>query len=131
MKKAIVLLLSIILLACSLGSVAYASEPRWDNTARLVYGFEFDNSITGNATANVAGKIGTNKIECQIEIYRQSGSNWIYITGDTQTATNSSLNMQLLITGTSGVYYKAEFTITVYRNGTSEVITRTVYATCP
>ena len=131
MKKVIALFLTMIFLTGALGSIAYAAEPRWSNTGSLAYGFEFDDSNTGNASASITGKIGTNKIECQIEIYRQNGTQWIYVTGDTQSVNDGSMNMELLVTGISGEYYKAEFTFTVYRNGTSEVITRTAYDTCP
>ena len=131
MKKIVVLLSSIILFAFCLGSTIYAIEPRWNNTGSLAYVFEFDDSCTGNASASVTGKIGTSKIECKIEVYRQNGTEWIYVKGDTQTVNDGSMNMELLVNGNSGQYYKAEFTFTVWRNGTSEVITFTDYATCP
>lgn len=131
MKKLVVLVLSAILFTFCFGTVAYAVEPRWSNTASISYGISFDNATTGQAGIAVTGKIGTSRIECEIDVYRQVGSSWVYVTGGDDAVDDGAINFEIPITGISGAYYRADFTITVYRNGTAEVITRDYYKTCP
>ena len=131
MKKLVVLVLSAILFTFCFGTVAYAVEPRWSNTGSIVYGINVESPTGDHAYIGVTGKIGTSRIECEIDIYRQVGSSWVYVTGDTDAIDDGAINFEVPFTGISGQYYKAEFTVTVYRNGTSEVIELTDYKTCP
>ncbi len=136
MKKIAVLLLSAILLASFLGVHSFAAtdsliQPRWTNTAAIDYGLVFEDSGYGSAEIAVTGKFGVNKIECSATIYRQSGSDWIYVTSGADVMYDQVFELSVPVDGILGEYYKAEFTINVYKNGVCETITRTSYATCP
>ena len=131
MKKTAVLLLSVILFAFCFGTTSYAVEPRWSNTGSITYGIVFDASTSGHASIGVTGKIGTSRIECEIIVYRQVGTSWVYVTSDNDAIDDGALDFDVQFTGISGAYYKADYTVTVYRNGTAEVIELTDYETCP
>ena len=138
MKRIASLLLAVVLLTSCLGLQSFASvpadivvQPRWDNTASIDYIFEFEDTKIGYAEIIVTGHIGVTKIEGDVQIYRQDGSDWTWVAGDTKTVNLSVLTMSVQHTGTSGKYYKAVFTMTVYKNGVGEEITETCYDTCP
>ena len=138
MKRIATLLLAVVLLTSCLGIQSFASvpadivvQPRWDNTASIDYIFEFEETKIGYAEIIVTGHIGVTKIEGDVQIYRQDGSSWTWVAGDTQTDYDSSFAMSVQVNGTSGKFYKAVFTMTVYKNGVAEEITETCYDTCP
>ena len=136
MKKLAVLLLSAILLASFLGVSSFAAtdsqiQPRWTNTAAIDYVLGFDETGYGTAEIVVAGKFGVTKIEGTTTVYRQSGSDWIYVTSGSSVANAQTFAMSVPVNGILGEYYKAEFTINVYKNGVCETITETYYANCP
>ena len=108
-----------------------AVEPMWSNTGSLSYGLVFDDATIGYAEMSVNGKFGATRVTGTIEVYRQSGSDWIYVTGNSISVLDRVLGMSVPVTGVSGCYCKAVFTATVYKDGTSETITFTDYATCP
>lgn len=138
MKRIAILMLSVILLISAVGIPTFAAEatntiiqPRWDNTGTIDYIFEFENTKIGYAEIAVCGQPGVNKIVGDVQIYRQDGSDWTWVAGDTETVNNQNLLMSVQHTGISGKYYKAVFTMTVYKNGVGEEIVRTCYDTCP
>lgn len=138
MKRIAILVLTLALLTSCFGITAFAAipsdtvvQPRWDNTLSIDYIFEFEDSKIGYAEIAVSGHTGVNKIVGDVQIYRQDGTSWTWVAGDTQTKYSRSFAMSVQYTGTSGKYYKAEFTMTVYKNGVGEVITETCYDTCP
>ena len=139
MKRIVVLLLTTIVLFSSVGFSAFAAEipetivqPRWINTGTINYIFEFEDTKIGYAEISVTGQPGVNKIEGDVQIYRQDGSDWTWVAGDTKTITTGrTLLMSVEHTGISGKYYKAVFTMTVYKDGVGEEIVRTCYDTCP
>ncbi len=138
MKRLAMLVLTIVLLTSCLGVHAFAAlpadtvvQPRWDNTAAIDYIFEFESTKIGYAEIGVTGQMGVSKIEGDIQIYRQSGSSWIWVAGDTKTVNSRVLSMSVETNGISGQYYKAVFTMTVYKNGVGEEIVRTCYDWCP
>ena len=136
MKKLAMLLLSAILLTSVLGLSSFATtdsqvQPRWTNTGTINYGLVFEDSGYGSAEIAVTGKFGVNKIEGSTTIYRQSGSNWIYVTSGSDVMYDQVFELSVPVNGILGEYYKAEFTINVYKNGVCETITRTSYANCP
>ena len=138
MKKLAILLLSAILLTSILGVSSFAAtadnslvQPRWTNTGTINYVLGFDATGHGSAEIAVTGKFGVNKIEGSATIYRQSGSNWIYVTSGSDAANDQVFELSVPVNGILGEYYKAEFTINVYKNGVCETITRTYYANCP
>lgn len=138
MKRIATLLLAVVLLTSCLGIQTFAFvpsetvvQPRWDNTMTIDYIFEFEETKIGYAEIAVCGQMGVNKIEGDIQIYRQDGSSWTWVAGDTKTVNSQNLLMSVQVNGTSGKYYKAVFTMTVYKNGVGEKITETCYDTCP
>ena len=138
MKRIAILMLSVILLISAVGIPTFAAEatnsiiqPRWDNTLTIDYIFEFEDTKIGYAEIAVTGQPGVNKIVGDVQIYRQDGSDWTWVAGDTQTDYDRSFGMSVQHTGISGKYYKAVFTMTVYKNGGGEEIVRTCYDTCP
>ena len=138
MKRIAILALTVALLVSCFGITAFAAvpsdtviQPRWDNTMSIDYIFEFEDTKIGYAEIVVTGYMGVNKIVGDIQIYCQDGTDWTWVAGDTQTAYSNVLPMSVEYTGTSGKYYKAEFTMTVYKNGVGEEIVRTCYDTCP
>ena len=138
MKRIAILALTVALLVSCFGITAFAAvpsdtviQPRWNNTMSIDYIFEFEDTKIGYAEIMVVGYMGVTKIVGDVQIYRQDGNDWTWVAGDTQTVNGRSLAMSVQHTGTSGKYYKAEFTMTVYKNGVGEVITETCYDTCP
>jgi hypothetical protein len=138
MKKVSLLLVSTILMMFGLGVSSYAAtsinatvEPRWSNTGSIDYYLDFDDSEIGYAELLVTGNVGVDQIVGEIEVYRQIGSTWLHVSGDTKTVNTRSLAMSVYVPGISGENYKTVFTATVYKNGIPEVITRTSYTTCP
>ena len=138
MKRIAILLLTIAILTSCWGIQSFASvpsdtivQPRWANTAAIDYIFEFEETKICYAEIAVTGQPGVNKIVGDVQIYRQDGSGWTWVAGETKTVYTQNILMSVEHTGISGKYYKAEFTMTVYKNGVSEVITETCYDTCP
>ena len=138
MKKIAILLLTAILLTSLLGVSSFAAtssdsliQPLWTNTGAIDYVLEFRENGSGYADIAVTGKFGVTKIEGTTTVYRQSGSDWIYVTSGSDVANAQTFAMSVPVDGILGEYYKAEFTINVYKNGVCETITETYYANCP
>jgi hypothetical protein len=138
MRRIAILLLTAIVLFSFVGFSAFAAEipetivqPRWDNTLTINYIFEFEETHICYAEIAVTGQPGVNKIVGDVQIYRQDGSSWTWVAGDTKTVNSGAILMSVEHTGISGKYYKAVFTMTVYKNGVGEEIVRTCYDTCP
>ena len=135
MKKIIVIAMSVILLFSAMVmpiSAAQAdneiAQPYWTNTNSINAEIVFDEGI-GYAEALLNGKFGSTKTYIDVIVYRQSGSDWIYVTEKHASADSMSLGISCEFTPTIGTYYKAEYTFTVIKNGTGEVIKRDVYKT--
>lgn len=138
MKKIAFLLLSAILLTSFLGISSFAAvpsdslvQPLWTNTATINYVFSFHDGTRGSAEIVVTGHFGVNKIMGRTSIYRQDGADWVYVTSDLDATDGQVFALSVPVCGISGEYYKAIFTINVYKNGTCETITETYYANCP
>ena len=134
MKKVI----SIFLACCILiigGVSTYAAlpetiEPLWVN----IDGFQnniYFNGANSSATATVIGKSGTTKITGTLTVYRQSGSNWIYVGSDSDTVTTSAMGLSVNFTGYSEVNYTSVLSFSLTRNGVTESESNTYYKTCP
>lgn len=138
MKRIAILVLTVALLTSCFSVTAFAAipsdtvvQPRWDNTMAIDYVFEFEDTKICYAEIAVTGHTGVNKIVGDVQIYRQDGSSWTWVAGDTKTVNGKSLLMSVQHTGISGKYYKAVFTMTVYKDGVGEEIVRTCYDQCP
>ena len=134
MKKVISILLACVIMI--IGSVSiYAAlpetaEPLWVNVDGFQNNISF-NGTSGNAAALIYGKSGTTKVTGTLIVYRQYGSNWIYVGSDSDTVSSSVMGLSVDFTGYSEVNYKAVLTFSVTRNGVTESETDTVYKTCP
>lgn len=135
MKKIIVIAMSVILLFSAMAmpiSAAQAdneiAQPYWTNTNSIDAIILFNNGI-GYAEAALNGKFGSTAVYIDVTVYRQSGSNWIYVTEAHTSASGPSVGISCQFEPTVGTYYKAEYTFTVHRNGTGEVVARDVYKT--
>lgn len=103
--------------------------PLWDNTAILNVGIYFLDDGYGYAEATTIGKFGTTKITSEVKVYRQYGSFWILVAQSQQTTYDESDILSCQFTPTTGTSYKAIFTVTVTKNNSDEVITKTCYNT--
>lgn len=135
MKKFIVLAMSVILLFSAIATPVSAAQPNdeiaqpyWTNTSIISADIVFLDGV-GYAEGCVTGKFGSTNTYVDVVVYRQSGDDWIYVTEKHVSADYMSLGVSCEFTPTVGTYYKAEFTFTVIKNGTGEVIPRNVYKT--
>ena len=138
MKKVVIYIMTMCIMLTCTGLVTWATEidnssiqPYWLNTGAIEYGFEFEEDQIGYADIAVTGQPGTSKITIDVHIYRQNNQSWDYVTSNSSTRNAGSHVMSVELSGNSGQYYKAVFTVTVYNNNVPEVITKTCYATCP
>lgn len=104
------------------------AQPYWTNTQTVDATIAFLNGV-GYAEALLNGKFGSTAAYIDVIVYRQSGSDWIYVTEAHTSANGPSVAISCQFTPTVGTYYKAEYTFTVYKNGTGEVVVRDVYKT--
>ena len=139
MKKTILTLIAIITLLSTVAVLpTYAAlpdtggtvEPMWDNTATLHIAIDFPGNGYGYAETTVIGKVGVTKITVDISVYRQVGSSWVLVTEDSFTINFLNGIASCPFPAVTGAYYKAEYEITVTRDGIDEIITKTKYATC-
>ena len=133
MKKVIVSILTLCMclsLCCPAFASSPAKSPMWVNILSMSSQIVFDGT-DGEAFASVKGKSGTTAISGTLTVYRQSGSNWVYVDSVSGTSSTLKLDIHLDFTGISGAYYKAVFEVVVTRNGIDEPETKTSYETCP
>ena len=132
MKKLLVLLLTVSLcLGISTHTFARAPDvsPRWNNILRLSSSIIFDGT-DGTASGSVLGRSGTTSISGSLTVYRQSGSNWVYVGSTSGTSANNKLTMEYDFTSIIGGYYKAVYEVTVTIDGNDETETKTTYGMC-
>lgn len=135
MKKIIVIAMTAILLFSAMAmpiSAAQAdneiAQPYWTNTNSIDATILFIDGI-GYAEAALTGKFGSTATFIDVVVYRQSGSDWIYVTENHTSATIPTVAISCQFTPTLGTYYKAAYTFKVERNGVGEVVVRDVYKT--
>ncbi|MBQ8310931.1 MAG: hypothetical protein IJX80_07965 [Clostridia bacterium] len=104
------------------------AQPYWTNTSHISAIMNFVDGV-GYADAALNGKFGSTETLIDVVVYRQSGSDWIYVAEEHASAEGMTVGISCEFTPTVGTYYKAEYTFTVYRNGTGEVVARDVYKT--
>lgn len=139
MKKIAWILLTAILLTSFTCTTSFAAtpsdsliQPLWINTGTIDYMFKFPSTEHGYAEIAVVGQFGVNKIQGAITIYRQYGSDWIFVTSGSEFVDEQTFLLSVPIdNGISGAYYKAHFVVQVFKNGVCETITEDAYATCP
>ncbi len=134
MKRLLILLITIVM-CMGLGITSSAKvpttyDPLWTNILSMSNSIGFDGT-EGSAYATVKGKTGTTEISGTLTIYRQSGSDWVYVTSTSSTTSSIRLSLGCDFSGVSGTYYKSVFEVTVTINGNDESETKSDYATWP
>lgn len=134
MRKIIIVLMTVVLMSSSIMIPVGAAmpentvQPLWDNTnvVDCTVGF---NAGMGYAECVVYGKFGATSIKTDIYVYVLGDNVWIYVTElhDAKNAmtSGSSCSFNAVLNNT----YRVDYTFTVTRNGTDEVVNRTVYKT--
>ena len=135
MKKIIAIAMSVVLLFSAMALPVNAAQadneiaqPYWTHTQLVDATILFLDGV-GYAEAALTGKFGSTATFIDVIVYRQSGDNWVYVTEAHTSATIPTVAISCQFTPTAGTYYKAEYTFTVHRNGTGEVVARDVYKT--
>ena len=133
MKKMLTLLVSLMMsVGLCISSSARAPNvvnPLWTNIASMSNSISFIGT-EGHAYATVKGKTGTTAISATLTIYRQSGSDWIYVTSASDSTTNIRLSMGCDFAGIVGEYYKSVFEVAVTINGIDELETKISFGNC-
>lgn len=129
------LLSGILICICILGMATgvHAENtivPLWDNINRLTVNITFDGTA-GKASAYVADATYSAEISGTLTVYKQTKAGWLFICRETGESNRGVLSLSANFTGESGAYYKAEFSVTVTKNGVSEPATKVAYKTCP
>ena len=139
MKKTILTLIAFITLLTSVtlipanAAIADPGEtvmPLWDNIVSTSTNFAFSDNLIGSADITVAGRAGTTSMTITIKVYVQEGNTWTLVKEGSKTSTILAASYNVYFSGEIGEYYKAEYTISVTRLGSTEAITETRYATC-
>ena len=139
MKKTILTLLAFITLLTSVAAIpanaAIADPgetvmPLWDNTLALNISIIFQDNGYGYAEGTIVGYTGVTQIVVDVTVYQQTGTNWSYVTDNQTTINGRGGAFSCPFPTVSGAYYKAEYTITVTKNGVNEVIEKEKYAIC-
>ena len=137
MKKIFLMLLTLTLLfsAITIPTAAAVApgntvSPMWTNTSFVNYHIIFDGN-TGYAECSTTAKASPKTITIDVYVYAYINSNWVYVTENHVTKTGMVCAFSHPFSATSGVTYKADFTITVTGNGIDEVITTTSEKVCP
>ena len=130
-KRAISLGLALMMVCALMVTTATA----WSNTDEISIALGFDGT-TAEASAIVLGKTGTSKITGQLFLQEQksNGSAETIVRWSSETIYDEELGLSgNAISRTSGTYYRAGVTTTVYNaNGVGETITSySPWVKCP
>lgn len=137
LKKLLVALLAATLMVSALPLSASAAKieneatPWWTNTGVVNCYLSINDDGSASAEALIRGKAGVSSIECDVYVYVMSGSTWTYVTEGHFSTQAAYLVDCCEFTARYGCSYKAEYTITVTKNGVDEVITHTSYSSYP
>ncbi len=135
MKKVVLIVLSLVMLvsvvAVPVGAAAADTvQPRWTNTSTVDCLITYVDGV-GYAESMVQGKFGTSAITTDIYLYKYVNDDWGYVDEFHETLYKRAALSSLPFEANVGEYFKADYTFTVTKGGTDEVITRTVYYTIP
>lgn len=136
MKKIMSMLLAAaMVLTLSTGIVVSAVDdsiiaPCWNYMNKVKVDVNFSGD-SGKATATVERIFGvTTKLEATLTLYKQSGSDWIYVDSTSESSTRS-LALTLDFNAESGATYKAVVEVTAYGNSGSETTEAEKIKACP
>ncbi len=133
MKKVIITVLSVIMLVSVVAVPVSAAavdngtvQPLWTNTTMIDCDIALIDGV-GYAESIVKGKFGATSVKTDMYLYKQVGTDWVYVTElhdiQYQRAAGTSCSFQ----GVEGEYFRADYTFTVTKGGVDEVINRTIY----
>jgi hypothetical protein len=134
MKKTMITLLAVVLLMGAVIVPVGAAmpedtiQPLWTNTSSIDCTFNASNGI-GYAESVAIGKIGATSVQTDIFVYKNVDGEWIYVTELHDIKYKHVSAVSCTFTAELGGYYRADYTFTVTRAGTQEVVERTVYYT--
>ena len=135
MKKVVIVLMSVVLLSSAVMIPVGAAmpedntvQPLWDNTNVIDCTVGFIEG-TGRAESLVYAKFGATSIKTDIYVYALGDNAWIYVAEAHDTKNAITSVSTCLFDAILNETYRVDYTFTVTRNGTDEVITRTVYET--
>lgn len=134
MKKLLsIFIAGIMLISCCIGvgaALPDKADPLWDNIGSMTNNIYFI-STSGSAEASITGKSGTTSITATLTVYKQTSSGgWSYVDSDADHVSGGYLGLKVDFEGEVGAYYKAEFRVSITRNGIIESETKTAYRTC-
>lgn len=124
-----VIVFSAVLLTVSANATVPEDEgvmPCWENMSSINLSIGFSEDV-GTATVSVSRIAGiTTSIEATLEVYRKSGSRWVFV-DDVSGSSTRSLGLDLDFDAVEGTQYKAVAYVTAYGpNGAeSETVTET------
>lgn len=136
MKKLISIILTCVLMLSMLSVVTYGAAPEqispmWDNAHTFTAALKFTQT-TGKITVTVVGQPGVTNISAEVKLYyKNSAGSWVKEEDWTYDADQMYLTITESFTGTTGVEYKIEVEADVYKEGSTETLSRTVTAICP
>lgn len=135
-RKIIIFIITITMIISSIPCVVGAASgggniaaPNWQNTAVVSCKIGFPDDGYGYAEAHVMGHLDASNIKADVYVYRQEGSDWIYVGEEHKSAAKSSLTISCKFTPIDGAYYRADYTLVVTKNGVDEKIEQTRYKT--
>lgn len=125
----LVTILSIV--PCTVSAVAIKDTviPLWQNTGSVSCKIGFPDDGYGYAEACVMGHPTVTEIHGDVYVYRQVGSDWVYVGEEHKTVESCTLIISCKFDPIDGAYYRADYTFIVTKNGIDEVITKTKYKT--
>lgn len=125
----LVTILSIV--PCTVSAVAIKDTviPLWQNTGSVSCKIGFPDDGYGYAEACVMGHPTVTEIHGDVYVYRQVGSDWVYVGKKHKTVESCTLIISCKFDPIDGAYYRADYTFIVTKNGIDEVITKTKYKT--
>ncbi len=132
MKKlcSVILACLCIVVMCLGISAEGSAMPLWDNFDSLVTKITFSGT-SGLASASISDSTYSADVTGMLTVYKQTKAGWLFICRETGESNRGVLSLSANFTGESGAYYKAEFSVTVTKNGVSEPATKVAYKTCP
>ena len=121
-----ILLMATVVIPVGAATLDNSIQPLWTNTITVNCSLDFYDG-KGYATTSVKAFPGTSSIKTDIMIYKQINGEWVYVTELHNTQHKTTSNLCCEFAAESGAYYRADYTITVTKSGTDEIINQTNY----
>ena len=125
---AVVLLMSAVIVPIGAAMPEDTVQPYWTNTNNIDCTMNVIDDV-GYADCVVMGKFGATSIRTDIYVYEMIDDEWTYVTELHDVKNKQVSGVSCTFDAELGGYYRADYTFTVVKSGTSEVIDRTLYYT--